>query len=545
MLEKKRNIILIFVLLAGIVFIGNNAISLWDQDEAAYAGFGKQMIETGDYVIPQYTWSAVHRKTPLHFWLIAVAFKIFGINEFAVRFFSSTAIFLIYVLIFVYGKKFLDKKEALLASLVLGTSIFMPALAKIAVTDGVLLFFETLAAFALIEVLRTKSFVQVLIFWFAISMGMLVKGPPILIFAGFMIILLFAFHPKRLNLIRLHPWIFGFVSLLPLYFWGRAAWAKDNGEFVKWLIDWYILTRVDKAVFSQTGPPGYFVVSFMLFFIAYLTFLPTALVNAFKSIKYKEKNTFLLFVWLVSGWLFYELVKSKLPTYAVAAYPAIAMLISTEIIKFQTDKKSLKLVKIGSILQITFAVLLFAVAIWAIIFFSHELNIMKKIMVVFVPFLFLAGSGIATTLLYNKKTKKFTATIIINAFVFTLLIFTLLIPMLDGLRNSTKRTAEYVATNPNIEKIVIANGYAKPPSLPFYLELNNPNAEIEIDYDLNSLLQKYQSDTAYAFILKEEQIAKIKELDPRADVRQISSLTTAKDGKNNYFITFNKCINCE
>ncbi|MBN2891722.1 MAG: glycosyltransferase family 39 protein [Bacteroidales bacterium] len=542
----KKRVVIIFILLAGILFIGNNSISLWDQDEAAYAGFGKTMIETGDYTIPQFTWSEVHRKTPLHFWLISVAYKIFGINEFAVRFFSSLAIFLVYVLIYVYGKRWLKEQEAFFASIILGTSIFVPMLGKMAITDGLLLLFHTLAAFSLIEVLRTKSFKQVLIFWFAISMGLLVKGPPILIFAGFMIILLFIFHKNRMNLIRLHPWIFGFIAILPLYLWGREAWQKDGGEFIKWLIDWYILTRVDKSVFSQTGPPGYFLASFVIFFVAYLAFLPAAFINAFKSFKNKESNTFILLIWLISGWLFYEFLKSKLPAYAVAAYPAIAMLISQQILKFGSEIDSPKLVKISAAFQTFFAMVIFGASILAVIeFLPKEWSFLPKFFTVFVPFLFFAGSVLGLILVITNRRKKFIDITIANAFVFTALSFIVLLPAIDNIKNSTKRVAEYVATNSDIDKIVISNKYAKPPSLPFYLEVMNPNADIEEDYNIQSLMEKYESDTSYAFILTKEQLEEIRKKDPRMDIKEISSFSTGKSGKNNYFITFNKCRNCE
>ena len=78
--------ILVFVALTAIVFVNNGKISLWDQDEAAYAGFAKRMIETHNYIVPDFTWSEPHRKPPLHFWLIALSYKIFGVNTFALRF---------------------------------------------------------------------------------------------------------------------------------------------------------------------------------------------------------------------------------------------------------------------------------------------------------------------------------------------------------------------------------------------------------------------------------------------------------------------------
>ena len=53
--------------LAFNLLLYNDAISLWDEDEAAYAGFAQQMLDSGDWVNPAYQWSSIHRKPPLHF----------------------------------------------------------------------------------------------------------------------------------------------------------------------------------------------------------------------------------------------------------------------------------------------------------------------------------------------------------------------------------------------------------------------------------------------------------------------------------------------
>ena len=76
---------LILVLFTILLFINNDSLALWEQDEAAYAGFAYNMVEREQYLIPDFEWSWPHRKPPLHFWLIASSYKVFGYNEFATR----------------------------------------------------------------------------------------------------------------------------------------------------------------------------------------------------------------------------------------------------------------------------------------------------------------------------------------------------------------------------------------------------------------------------------------------------------------------------
>ncbi|MGB0564895.1 MAG: ArnT family glycosyltransferase, partial [Spirulinaceae cyanobacterium] len=75
-----------------LLFWRNGAIALWDQDEAAYAGFALRMVRTGDWLLPNFTWSAVHQKPPLHFWAIATAYQALGISEFTTRLPGSLAV---------------------------------------------------------------------------------------------------------------------------------------------------------------------------------------------------------------------------------------------------------------------------------------------------------------------------------------------------------------------------------------------------------------------------------------------------------------------
>lgn len=160
--ERSRNIIaensqeiLFFILLLFILLSSNNSISLFDQDEAAYAGFGKYFLENPQAHIPKFLWSEPHRKTPLHFWLITFSYKIFGINEFAVRFPSALAVFFTYLLCFFKAKKYFSTRIALLATAILSTSFFVPLMAKMALTDALLLLWSSICGWTVIDIVES------------------------------------------------------------------------------------------------------------------------------------------------------------------------------------------------------------------------------------------------------------------------------------------------------------------------------------------------------------------------------------------------------
>jgi 4-amino-4-deoxy-L-arabinose transferase-like glycosyltransferase len=86
---KNKKLFLSFIAIFVLLLLNNHNVPFWDQDEPAYAGFAFNMLEQNQWVIPDFPFSDVHRKPPLHFWLIAFFNFIFGYNEFTVRFSSS------------------------------------------------------------------------------------------------------------------------------------------------------------------------------------------------------------------------------------------------------------------------------------------------------------------------------------------------------------------------------------------------------------------------------------------------------------------------
>lgn len=315
-------------LLGMSLLLGNARIGLWDQDEAAYAGFGRRMIETGDWLVPQFTWSDVHRKPPLHFWGIAASQSVFGQNAWATRLPGALAVWLTCSLLWVLGGKlFTNVAVGRWAAMILGTSFLTNTLGHIAFTDSTLLLCQTLAAIALGFIVQGKKRWSV-VFWVAVGMGLLAKGPPILISMGGLGLLILLSHPEKKHLLTFRFWVGFPLAVFPLLLWGYMSWQRDDGAFVKWLIDWYILNRVDGHVFGQTGPPGYHLAVMLAAFLPWWLLLPSVWQKTRTYLRNRSEPAFFVLMWMIAAWVPYEFVSSKLPTYALAAHPALALLLA-------------------------------------------------------------------------------------------------------------------------------------------------------------------------------------------------------------------------
>ncbi|MFK7808564.1 MAG: ArnT family glycosyltransferase [Saprospiraceae bacterium] len=331
----KNQWLYIFLLLLAInLFLFNGQITLWDEDEAAYAGFASTMLESGNWVQPDFLWSRIHRKTPLHFWNVALSYKLFGVNEWATRLSSVLSLLLTCFLTWRWGRSVFGESVSRWAAIVLATTLIVPLTGKVALTDATLLLFQTSAVLSLFNFLKTPHWKWNLTFWLSMSLGVLTKGPLIIILCGGLWLFLLAFHPSRKTLVRLHPWFFGILALLPTALWMNCSWQQDNGELVTFLYDWYIAQRVGGSVLGQTGIPGYHLVILIIAFLPWLAFFVPAMIHQFRNFFSKENNHLLLSGWLIFGWLFFELMSSKLPSYALGAHPAVAFLIGYQVVKF-------------------------------------------------------------------------------------------------------------------------------------------------------------------------------------------------------------------
>ncbi|WCL50329.1 ArnT family glycosyltransferase [Leptospira sp. GIMC2001] len=323
-------------------------VELWDQDESAYMGFASEMIRTNDWVVPSFPISEPHRKTPLHFWTGAIGFTLFGEHVEVLRSINVIYFLLTGFVIFLLSRSiFPDEKYAelpLISTSVFLTGLFLPIYSKIALTDMGLLFWQILGIYFLWKTIESDSWKSsipwVLGLWFTISLGVLQKGPPIIILLGGISALLLIFLPSRIRILRLNPWFFLPIALFPVLIWGRLAWIATDGVFIRWLVDWYILKRAGGSVFGQTGPPGIYLILFFFFLVPWSIFLPNILIGLWNDAKdfikgKRQLISLFLLSWAAIAWIFYEVLPSKLPSYVLATYPLFSILIAKSIL----DKK--------------------------------------------------------------------------------------------------------------------------------------------------------------------------------------------------------------
>lgn len=101
------------VLIAVVVFFGGmvSPPSLMDDVDASHAQLARNMLQSGDWVIPRLDGVAYVEKAPLPYWMIAVSYLIFGVHDWAARIpFALAAVLLCWVTAR-YGRWAFDSAE--------------------------------------------------------------------------------------------------------------------------------------------------------------------------------------------------------------------------------------------------------------------------------------------------------------------------------------------------------------------------------------------------------------------------------------------------
>ncbi len=343
------------------------------------------------------------------------------------------------------------------------------------VTDGPLLFFQTGAAIALIKYSKKPTIGLALLHATFLSLGLLQKGPAMLLFSGFVgLLFMVAWAPGR-NLLKISFLLIQLIALVPIYYWGQLAWSRDGGEMIQWMIDWYILNRVGGSVFGQTGPPGYHL---SIMSLSFIIILPLFFKSLFYIRKLFSESIYKPYVlWLIAAWIPFEITASKLPSYAIGAYPAAAILIAVIVIN---QKLTFKWVHICWALIVPLA---FAFTLWVLLIGSNLISL-KLLIYAFLVFFVI----ILVALIFKIQIDGIKLIVLHSVFYIIIML---------GFTGITK---EYFSLMPKVATIVqtkiptqvyIEKDLRYYPSLPLYLQWKLPNnVSLHLTEDVSTCISK-------------------------------------------------------
>jgi 4-amino-4-deoxy-L-arabinose transferase-like glycosyltransferase len=107
---RSRWILLGLLVLSAGLYIGTaSRPALHDEDvDAAHAMVAQEMLQRNDFVVPYMDGIRYLIRPPMHFWMMAVSYKMLGETEFATRLQIGLAVVGIVLLTFEFGRRFSD-----------------------------------------------------------------------------------------------------------------------------------------------------------------------------------------------------------------------------------------------------------------------------------------------------------------------------------------------------------------------------------------------------------------------------------------------------
>jgi len=305
-------------------------------DEGRYGEISREMLASGDWLTPRLNGLKYFEKPPLQYWATALAYKLFGVSGWTTRLWTALSGFACVLLAFYFANRILGPPVGLLAGGVLAGSGLFVFLGQFSTLDMGLSFFLTLAVFA--GVLGQSENVAAVarrrwmwLAWIAMALATLSKGliGVVLPAAALVLYIVWKRDWARLRKLELPVGLVLFLAVAAPWF---VAVSAQNPEFANFFFVHEHLERFTSRVHGRYEPPWYFL---PILAIGITPWLPSLLASLWRAARQREESPFqpiaFLLVWCATAFVFFSLSDSKLPSYILPVFPALAVLIGWQL----------------------------------------------------------------------------------------------------------------------------------------------------------------------------------------------------------------------
>ncbi len=378
MAKTTQHVLLIGIIGWIVLFTNLGGPRLWDRDEPRNAGCTREMLARGDWITPVFDGELRTHKPILLYWCMMTAYAVFGVTEFAARFWSATAALGTALLTYGIGRRMFSPAVGLWGAVILVTTLMFDVAAHAATPDSLLMFWSTAAiatyvwgtflpsrerpaesAGTLVRLIPTWPVAVVM--YACMGVAVLAKGPigVLLPTAVIGMFLLIQRLPPRLpseygN--RAHVWVERMRGLLrpfaPWHFaktcWSMRLptaavvvlivalpwyWAVAQRTEGAWIRGFFLDHNLGRAAQSLEGHRGsflYYPLALLVGFFPWSVFaVPTILEIAGRLRRRAAEQVGLT---LAIGWIgvyvgLFSIARTKLPSYITPCYPAVALLV--------------------------------------------------------------------------------------------------------------------------------------------------------------------------------------------------------------------------
>lgn len=319
---------------------------LGNPDEGRYTEIPREMAVTGDFVTPRLNGVKYFEKPPLVYWLSALTFRAFGVNEFMARIWGG--MFSVAGVLFTYvaGRAIYGRSTGIWAAVILATTGYYYALSQIILLDmavsvtmaGCLLAF----ILAMREPRGKRRLGLFVCFYILMALATLSKGLIGIAIPGAVIFLWVLLLNRWRVLWPFHP-LMGTLILLAIAGPWHVLAARANPDF----LDFYFVhehwLRFTTQIHERDEPWWFFLPVFIAGLLPWTFFFPLAWNKSFSGgwkARRDHSEAWFFLIWIVFIIAFFSKSQSKLVPYILPVFPAAAILLGRSLSALWNEQPS-------------------------------------------------------------------------------------------------------------------------------------------------------------------------------------------------------------
>jgi 4-amino-4-deoxy-L-arabinose transferase-like glycosyltransferase len=299
----------------------------------------KEIVQSGDWLRLRLDGQLWFDKPPLGIWVTALFYKMFGMNEFSARLFSSLCGAGTVITTYFLGRQLLNRWAGFIGALVLLSSSHFILYTRFGMLDAPLTFFTTLALyFFWLGQDRNRYLI-----FSGIMIGFAVLTKSFAAFLVFPIIWIYAWLANRLDVLgRSSYWIGVMIAVMIALPWNLYELVTQHDLFFRGAVTKHLFLRVFQALEGHDGN-WYFYIRVLV--NKYHPWVLLAVVTApyflLKAWRDRDRETLFLTVWMFVIFLAVTLIQTKLSWYLLPAYPPLSLSVAYALSRLFREKYSL------------------------------------------------------------------------------------------------------------------------------------------------------------------------------------------------------------
>ncbi len=347
--------ILLLTVTAALTLPGLGAISLWDIDEGLNAEAAREMLESGDWVVPTFNFKPRTSKPALLYWLQALAYQQFGVNEFSARLPSVLAGAIAVLLTYELGRRMFSRGTGLLAGVIAISTVQVSMLAHAATPDALLLAALMFTFWLFWTGAENGGRRWTWSIGIGCGLAVLAKGPVGVVMPAIVIGYYFVARRQARRLLDVRLLAGLGLTLLIAGPWYALVGAETRGRFLRAFWETENVGRFLAPMEGHSGSVIYYPLTVLIGLAPWSVVILPVLYDALRSVTPRPESSrgalrsdpledsgrgdtgavCFLISWAAAYVGFFSLAQTKLPSYILPAYPPLALLTARFLVRWQ------------------------------------------------------------------------------------------------------------------------------------------------------------------------------------------------------------------